>query len=199
MLTPLSPFNDCCAACHLATLPATWLPSAFAPIPTSRALFSEEVSRPPSLTQVHNISFCTSEQHSVSLQIFLLTCIFSCLLESGLLCGYLVHMPIFSGGSTGKQCVCNAGNLASIPGLGRSPGGEHGNPLQYSCLENLQGQRSLAGYSPWGRKESDTTEQLTTQYICPELYGFSPLLIHSFIHHSSSPGGLPWLSSGRLQ
>ena len=46
----------------------------------------------------------------------------------------------------------------SVPGLGRSPGGGHGNPLQYSCLENLHGQRSLAGYSPWGRKESDMTE-----------------------------------------
>ena len=46
----------------------------------------------------------------------------------------------------------------SIPGLGRSPGGGHGNPLQYSCLENLHGQWSLSGYSPWGRKESDMTE-----------------------------------------
>ena len=38
----------------------------------------------------------------------------------------------------------------------------HGNPLQYSCLENPHGQRSLAGYSPWGCKESDTTERLGT-------------------------------------
>ena len=38
----------------------------------------------------------------------------------------------------------------SIPGSGRSPGGGHGNPLQYSCLENPHGQKSLAGYSPWG-------------------------------------------------
>ena len=50
-----------------------------------------------------------------------------------------------------------------IPGLGRSSGGGHGNPLQYSCLENPHGQRSLAGYSPWGCKESNTTEQLSTQ------------------------------------
>ena len=42
--------------------------------------------------------------------------------------------------------------------LGRSPGGEHGNPLQYSCLENPHGQRSLIGYSPLGHKESDRTE-----------------------------------------
>ena len=39
---------------------------------------------------------------------------------------------------------------------------EEGNPLQYSCLENPHGQRSLAGYSPWGLKELDTTEQLST-------------------------------------
>ena len=48
-----------------------------------------------------------------------------------------------------------------MPGSGRSPGGGHGNPLQPSCLENPHGHRSLAGYSPWGHKESDTTERLT--------------------------------------
>ena len=42
------------------------------------------------------------------------------------------------------------------------PGGGHGNPLQGSWLENLHGRRSLEGYSPWGRKESDTTERLST-------------------------------------
>ena len=51
------------------------------------------------------------------------------------------------------------GDLGSIPGLGISSGGGHGNPLQYFCLENPHGQRSLAGYSTWGHKESDTTEQ----------------------------------------
>jgi len=38
--------------------------------------------------------------------------------------------------SAGKEFTCNAGDLGLIPGLGRSPGGRHGNPLQYSCLEN---------------------------------------------------------------
>ena len=51
-----------------------------------------------------------------------------------------------------------------IPELGRSPGGGHGNPLQYSCLKNPHGQRSLAGYSPWGHKDSDMTEGLSTAY-----------------------------------
>ena len=42
----------------------------------------------------------------------------------------------FPGGSEGKESVCNAGDLGLIPGLGRSPGGGHGHPLQFSCLEN---------------------------------------------------------------
>ena len=60
--------------------------------------------------------------------------------------------------------LCHYGDLGSIPGLGRSPGGGHGSLLQYSCLENPHGQRSLVGYSPWGCKESDMTEQLSTAY-----------------------------------
>ena len=62
------------------------------------------------------------------------------------------------GGTDSKESTCNVGDLGSIPELGRSPGGGHGNPLQNSCLENPHGQRSLAGYRPWGHKESDTTE-----------------------------------------
>ena len=64
----------------------------------------------------------------------------------------------FSGGSDGKEYTCNSGDLGSIPGWGRSPGGGRGNPLQDSGLDNLHGQRSLEGYSPWDRKESDKTE-----------------------------------------
>ena len=52
------------------------------------------------------------------------------------------HSP---GGSEGKESACNSGDQGLIPGLGRSPGGGNGNPLQYSCLENPHGQRSLAG------------------------------------------------------
>ena len=57
-----------------------------------------------------------------------------------------------------KESACNAGDLGSIPGPRRSPGGGHGNPFHYSCLEESQGQRSLEGYSPRGRRESDMTE-----------------------------------------
>ena len=60
----------------------------------------------------------------------------------------LSHFSPFPSGSEGKESACNAGDLSSIPGLGRCPGEGNGNPLQYSCLKNLLGQRSLAGYSP---------------------------------------------------
>ena len=74
------------------------------------------------------------------------------------------------GSSAGKESSCNAGDLDLIPGLGRSHGGGHGNPLQYSCLENPHGQRRLAGYTLWSCKESDMTEQLSTaQYIMSKL------------------------------
>ena len=61
----------------------------------------------------------------------------------------------FPGGSDGKESACNAGNLGSIPGLGRSPGEGKGYLLQYSDLENS------IDYSPWGCKDSDTTERLS--------------------------------------
>ena len=54
--------------------------------------------------------------------------------------------------SAGKESTCNAGD----PGLGKSHGGEHGNPLWYSCLENPHG-LSLMSYSPQGHRGSDTT------------------------------------------
>ena len=60
-----------------------------------------------------------------------------------------------------KNPSANTGDIrdmGSLPGWGRSPGGEHGYPLRYSCLENPYGQKSLAGYSLKGHKESDKTE-----------------------------------------
>ena len=67
----------------------------------------------------------------------------------------------FLGSSNGKESACNAGDLGLIPGSGRSLREGNGNPFQYSCLENPHQQRSLMGYSPWGRKELDMTEWLT--------------------------------------
>ena len=80
----------------------------------------------------------------------------------------------FPGSSAGKESACNAGDLGSISGLGRSPEGGHDNPLQYSCLKNLHGQRRLAAYSPWGCKESDTAERLSTAHMHTESLHCSP-------------------------
>ena len=66
--------------------------------------------------------------------------------------------------SAGTESASNAGDPSWIPGSGRSPGGGHGNPLKYSCLENPHGQRSLAGYSPWGHRGLDMTERLSTAH-----------------------------------
>ena len=68
----------------------------------------------------------------------------------------------FSGGSDSKESTCNVGDLSLIPRLGRSPGGGHSNPLQYSFLENPYGLRCLVGYSPWGHQELDMTERVST-------------------------------------
>ena len=60
-----------------------------------------------------------------------------------------------------KNLPANAGDIRgadSVPGPGGSPGGGHGNPLQYSCLENPMDRGAWGGYSPWGRKKWDMTE-----------------------------------------
>ena len=71
------------------------------------------------------------------------------------LLGQSVIVGELSCGSDGKESTCNAGDLGSIPGLGRSPGEGKDYPLQYSGLENSR------DYSPWDLKESDTSEQLS--------------------------------------
>ena len=74
------------------------------------------------------------------------------------------------GGSDDKESTYNAGDLGSIPGLGRSPGGGHGNPLQYSCLENPHGH--LVCQVPYGYPEHRSTSEesvafLQTFTLCP--------------------------------
>ena len=63
----------------------------------------------------------------------------------------------FPGGLDGKESTCNAGDVGSIPGLGKSPGEGNGY-LPVFLPGEFHGRRSLEGYSPWGHKESDTTE-----------------------------------------
>ena len=61
----------------------------------------------------------------------------------------------FPPSSVGKESICNAGDMGSIPGSGRSPGEGNGNPLQYSCLENPM---DRGAYSPQGYQELNMTE-----------------------------------------
>ena len=72
------------------------------------------------------------------------------------------HCVGFPGGSDSKESACNAGDLGSIPGLGRYTGKGNGNPLQYFCLENsMDMDKGAFRLQSMGHKESDTTEQLT--------------------------------------
>ena len=84
-------------------------------------------------------------------------------------------------------------DMGSTPGLGRSPGGGHGNPFQYSCLENPNGQRSLAGYIQLGRKELDKTAtkhstayKPTPQLFPGEFHGQRSLMDYSPRSHEES-------------
>ena len=70
----------------------------------------------------------------------------------------------FPGGSVVKNSPANAGEMGSVPGLGRSPAEGNDNPLQYSYLENPHGQRSLVGYSPWGHKRAGNDLSTKQQY-----------------------------------
>ena len=72
----------------------------------------------------------------------------------------------FPGGSDGKGFTCNAGDLGSVPGSGRSPGEGKGLLTPVLLPGEFHGQRSLVAYSPWGCKESDTTERLTHMHYC---------------------------------
>ena len=71
-----------------------------------------------------------------------------------------VYIYGFQGGVSGKEpCQYRRHKRCGFdPWVGKVPGGGHGNPLQYSFLENPHGKGSLAGYSPWGHKESNTAE-----------------------------------------
>ena len=93
------------------------------------------------------------------------------------ICSMLLGFPC---GSAGKESSCNAGDLGLIPGLGRSPGEGNGYPLRYSGLENSVD----CIVSPWGCKESETTERLSSVFIYMLLQHLL-LRIHSNISEMS--------------
>ena len=79
----------------------------------------------------------------------------------------------FPGGSDVKESTCNAGDLGSIPGLGRSPWRREWLLIPVFLPGEFHGQRSLVGYSPWGCKESDMTEWLTLPLFSSEIHTFT--------------------------
>ena len=92
-------------------------------------------------------------------------------------------------GSAGKESACNAGELGSIPGMGRSPGEGKGYPLQYSGLENSMDCIVHGVYSPWGGKELDTTEQLSLSFQKTH----APKVHCSTIYNSQDMEGITFL------
>ena len=82
---------------------------------------------------------------------------------------------------SGKESACQEGDPSLIPGSGRSPGGGHSNPLQYSCLKNPMDRGACRAKVHGGHKESDTTEWLSTsQHIHTHTHTctHTPLLMH---------------------
>ena len=77
---------------------------------------------------------------------------------------FLFPLKCFPGGIVVKNPLANAGDagdVASTPGSGRAPGVGNGNPLLVLLLREFRGQRSLVGYSPWGRNESARAEHVS--------------------------------------
>ena len=127
----------------------------------ARALYSSETGVPPwgQLLSWQSLLEFWSDYKHIWVLIFTL---------------HLLSLRGLSGSSASKEFVCNAGNPGSIPGSGRSPGGGHDNPFQYSCLENPHGQRSPEGCGPWNHKELDTTERLSTHITVIKTWKYSP-------------------------
>ena len=98
---------------------------------------------------------------------------------------------VFLGGVSGKEPACQSRRHRRpgfIPGSERSPGGGHGNPLQYSCLENPHGKRSLLGYSLRGCKELDTTDM--TEHTHRQIEGVGSKILFRF--------GMAWLVQSEI-
>ena len=159
-------------ACRLAPLP--WFP--WQPFPT--------VGFTPSVRVLHSV------KGKCCLSIITEIVLHSQALWKGLRTPHSCnHHPFWASlvAQTVKNLRANAGDPGSIPGLGRFSGEGNDSPLQYSCLENSM-DREAWGYSPWGHKESDTTERLT--YIHRLVIAFLPRNKHLLISWLQSPSAV---------
>ena len=93
---------------------------------------------------------------------------------------------IFPGGSDGKASACNAGHQGLIPGLGRSCGEGKWQSTLALLPGKSPGRRILIGYSPWGHKESNTTERLHFHFYFLFIIWFSFLFFDHTLHLTGS-------------
>ena len=124
---------------------------------------------------------CISIYSYIHLCVCIYLSIYPFIYQSMYVCEYVCIYQASLVAQTVKNLPAMQGDLDSIPGLGRSLGRGHGNPLQYTCLENPHGQRNLAGYSPWGHKESDTAEGLNSAHVSIHFLIYLPIYL-LFIH-----------------
>ena len=117
---------------------------------------------------------------------------------------YVAHNKIYKYckgpcGSDGKESAWSTGDSDSIPGSRRSPGEGNDNPLQYCCLENSNGQRSLVGYSSWDCKELDMIEWPTDhiKYYCAAAAAKSLQLCPILCDPIDTRLPCPWDSPGK--
>ena len=135
----------CALSPHICTVPPTFniQPHHGTLITTDEP--NTDTLEPP---RIHRLGFTFGVVHAMGLDMYLWW-----------------HILWFPGGTVVKNPSASAGDardVSLIPGSGGSPGGGNGNSLQYSCLGNSMDRGALGDNSPWGHKESDTTERLST-------------------------------------
>ena len=104
----------------------------------------------------------------------------------------------FPCGSAGKESACDVGDQGSIPGLGKSFGGGHGNPLQYSCLENPMDRGAWQASVHGVAKSRTLLSDFTFHFHALEEMATHSSVLASIIPGMGEPGGLPYLGSHRI-
>ena len=112
---------------------------------------------------------------------------------------HLVYYIWFPSGSDDKESAYNSGDSGSFPGSGRCSWRREWPPTPVFLPGESHGQRTLMGYSPWGCKESDTTEWKTPTYHIGEGNGNPSSVLAWRIPGTAEPGGLTSMGSHRVR